>query len=172
MRTPLVLLLLAVACAGAKAQAWKPGQFGELVAGKSTRADVIRVLGAADPGKGARVETYKYAAKGDLGGDVLVEVNRTTGVVESITVQFSPNVTRTQAYKKYGRDYKEVNYSVVNCPQNGATPLVYRNPKGGVELLEYPQKGLVLWPNQYGFDIAAAVYLARPLPSKKPACGK
>jgi hypothetical protein len=50
--------------------------------------------------------------------------------------------------------------------------MVYRDAKGGIELLEYPQKGLILWPNQYGFDIAAAVYRAKALPGNKLVCGK
>jgi hypothetical protein len=169
------LLGVLLFCGGALAQnsgTWKAGQFKELLTGKANRKDIVRVLGDAKPTKSGKLETYSYSDKGEFGGKVLVDVNAATGVVEAVTEQFSPNLTRTQAYKKYGKDYNEVRYSVSECPQEGSTPMVYRDAKGGIELLEYPKKGLILWPNQYGFDIAAAVFRAKALPGKKPLCGK
>ena len=167
-----VVLLLSGFATAQQGPVWKAGQFRELVTGKANRKDVVRVLGAAKPTKTGKLETYSYEDKGEFGGKVLVDVNAATGVVESVTEHFSPNLTRTQAYKKYGKDYNEVRYSISSCPQEGSTPMVYRDAKGGIELLEYPKKGLILWPNQYGFDIAAAVYRAKALPGKKPQCGK
>jgi hypothetical protein len=167
----LAAMLIASAAIGQSSRAWKAGQFGELLTGKATRKDVLRAMGESKPTKNARLETFTYPGKGDFDGKVMVDVNA-TGMVEAVTVQFSPNITRTQAYKKYGKDYHEVRYSVSTCPQEGSTPQVYRDPKGGIELLEYPEKGLILWPNQYGFDIAAAVFRAKALPAKKPVCGK
>lgn len=166
------LLISSLAAAQGRSRAWKPGEFSGLVAGKSTRKDVIRVLGASEPKKEKRLETYTYPGKGDFSSTLVIEVNRATGVVETMTEQFSPNITRTQAHKKYGNDYREVQYSLVDCPHEGVNPLAYRDPKGPVELTEYPQQGLILWPNREGFDIAAAVYMARPFPGKKPVCAK
>ncbi|MGE5111921.1 MAG: hypothetical protein ACM3JB_13755 [Acidobacteriaceae bacterium] len=166
------MLSSSIAVAQGRSAAWKPGEFSGLVAGKSTRKDVIRMLGANEPRREKLQETYTYSGKGDFSSTLIIEVNRATGVVDTITEQFSPNITRTQAHKKYGNDYREVQYSIADCPHEGVNPLAYRDPKGLVELIEYPQKGLILWPNREGFDIAAAVYLARPLPGKKPACAK
>lgn len=172
MRLALLAMLGVAAIAGAQEPAWKPGQFKDLLTGKAKRTDVIRVLGESKPNRAAKIETYTYPDKGEFGGKLMVDVNPSTGLVETITEQLSPNLTRTQSYKKFGKDYREVRYSISNCPQQGSIPPVYRDPKGGIELLEYPQKGIVLWPNQYGFDIAAVVYRAKPLPAKKPVCGK
>lgn len=172
IRIFLVLVLALLAGAGFYQQRWKPAQYGELVAGKSTRKDVLRVLGNATPKKSGSLESYSYPGKGDFGGEVIVEVSGATGIVESVIVQFSPNITRTQARKKYGDNYREVRYSISDCPHDSILPLAYRDTKGGVELLEYPQNGLLLWPNQYGLDIAAAVYRAKELPKVKPKCRK
>ena len=166
------LLGSSMAMAQGRSAGWTPGEFSGLVAGKSTRKDVIRVLGANEPKKQKRLETYTYPGKGDFSSTLIIEVDRATGVVETITEQFSPNVTRTQAHKKYGNDYREVQYSIADCPHEGVNPLAYRDPKGPVELIEYRQSGLILWPNREGFDIAAAVYLAKPLPGKRPVCAK
>ncbi len=169
-----VLCVLATSCGLAAQQrgTWKPGDFRGLTAGKSTRKDVVRVLGAGTPKTTAHLEIYSFAGKGDFGANVFVEVNRATGVVETITERFAPNITRTQARKKYGERYDEVQYSVVECAHEGVNAMAYRDPKGPIGLIEYPQQGLVLWPNEEGFDIAAALYLAKPLPGKKPVCAK
>ncbi len=170
-----VLALMLFASSGLAAQqrsVWKPGEFRGLVAGRSTRKDVVRVLGATTPKTSAHLESYSYASKGDFGSSVIVEVNRATGLVQTITERFSPNITRTQARKKFGERYNEVQYSIAECPHEGVDALAYRDPKGPIGLIEYPQQGLVLWPNEQGFDIAAALYLAKPLPSKKPVCSK
>ncbi len=151
--------------------AWRAGQFGEVVTGKSTRKDVVRLLGRTEPKRVGRLEQYTYSGKGDFSADVVVEVNAATGVVEAVTEQFTTNITRTQAYRKYGRDYNEIRYSIANCPHESVNPLVFRDPQGPIEMIEYPGKGLVLWPNRDGFDIAAAVFLAKPLPKSKPKCG-
>jgi hypothetical protein len=166
-----VLFLATTGLAGQQRSAWKPGEFQGLVAGKSTWKDVIRVLGEITPKTSAHLETFNYPRRGDFGANVIVEVNRATGVVETITLRFSPNITRTQARKKYGEHYNEVQYSIADCPHEGVNGPVYRDPKGGIGLIEYPQQGLVLWPNEEGFDIAAALYLPKPLPGKKPMCG-
>ncbi len=163
-----VLLLLV---SSVSAQSWTPGHFGELVTGKSKTSDVLRVLGSAEPSIGKTLVTYTYPGKGDFGGELVVEVSRANGVVQSITSRPEQNITRTEAYRKFGKDYNEVTYSVAKCGE-GTNPPVYRDKKGTVELIEYPSQGVILWPNAYGFDIAAIVYRAKPLPTVKPHCPK
>lgn len=167
-----VLLLAGMELSAQQRRAWKPGEFQGLVAGKSTRKDVTRVLGVTTPKRSAHLEIYSYPGKGDFGASVTVEVNRATGVVETITERFSPNITRTQARKKFGESYNEGQYSIADCPHEGVNSPVYRDSNGPIGLIEYPQQGLVLWPNEEGFDIAAALYLAKPLPGRKPVCAK
>ncbi len=168
----VVVLLVSTGLAAQQRNAWTPGEWQGIVAGKSTRKDVVRVLGANTAKATPHLETYSYPGKGDFGASVIVEVNRGTGVVKTITERFSPNITRTQARKKFGERYNEVQYSIADCPHEGINALLYRDPKGPIGLIEYPQQGLVLWPNGQGFDIAAALYLAKPLPVNKPICAK
>lgn len=168
MITALAVCLLAT---NSSAQEWVPGKFGELITGKSKAKDVLRVLGPAKPKRGKTLLTYAYPGKGDFGGDLVLEVSRLSGVVETITSRPAQNITRTEAYRKFGKDYNEVTYTVAKCGE-GTNPPVYRDKNGPVELLEYPKQGIILWPNAYGFDIAAIVYRAKPLPRTKPVCPK
>ncbi len=168
-----LLALLAcflVASLAAQSKHWYRGQFGEIVTGKSKAADIIRMYGPSEPQSGKEIDIYRYPGRAEFNGDLIFEVSHSTGVVEAVIEQWSPNITRTSAYKKYGRQYNEVLYSVSPCPHEGVNPNVYRDPKGTIELIEMPQLGLVLWPNAYGFDFAEAVYLPKPLPSAKPTC--
>ncbi len=165
--TAMILLLSSSICLAQGA--WTPGQYGEIVTGKSKTKDVLRVFGPAEPRTGNKILTYTYPGKGDFGGDLIVEISKTTGVVQAITSRPAQNITRTEAQRKFGKDYNEVTYAVAKCGE-GTNPPVYRDKKGAVELLEYPKQGVVLWPNRYGFDIAAIVYLAKPLPGTKPSC--
>jgi hypothetical protein len=165
-RLAVVVIGLASICL---AQSWVPGRFAELITGTSRTKDVLRVLGPAQPKVGKSLITYSYPGKGDFGGDLTVEISRSTGIVQTITSRPEQNITRTEAYRKFGRDYNEVHYSVAKCGE-GTNPPVYRDKNGAVELLEYPRQGVILWPNRYGFDIAAIVYRAKPLPATKPHC--
>lgn len=168
----IVTLLLGAGLVAQQRSSWKPGEFRGLIAGKSSRKDVIRVLGATTPKTSENLDIYSYPGKGDFGANIMIEVNHATGMVQTITERFSPNITRTQARKKYGERYNEVQYSIAECPYEGVNAPAYRDPNGPIGLIEYPQQGLVLWPNKEGFDIAAALYLAKPLPRKKPVCSK
>ena len=165
------LCTLLFSFAASAQSSWTPGRFGELVTGQSKVKDVLRVLGPAEPKQGKRLTTYTYPGKGDFGGGLIVEVSNTTKVIEVITSRPAQNITRTEAYRKFGKDYREVTYAAAKCGE-GTNPPVYRDKNGAVELIEYPTQGIVLWPNRYGFDIAAIVYLARPLPTSKPKCPK
>ena len=171
-RLPFAMITALAACLFAvrtSAQEWTPGKFGELVTGRSKAKDIVRVFGPAEPNRGKTLITYTYPGKGDFGGDLVLEVSRATGVVETITSRPAQNITRTEAYRKFGKDYIEVTYSVAKCGE-GTNPPVYRDKNGPIELLEYPKKGIILWPNAYGFDIAAILYRASPLPATRPHC--
>lgn len=165
-RFAVLVVALASICL---AQSWVPGRSGELVTGKSRTKDVLRVLGPAEPTIGKTLLTYTYPGKGDFGGELTVEISRATGIVQTITSRPKQNITRTEAYRKFGKEYNEVNYSVAKCGE-GTNPPVYRDTNGAVQLLEFPKQGVILWPNRYGFDIAAIVYRAKPLPATKPHC--
>lgn len=173
-RTPLGIITFLATClfaANIFAQEWTPGKYGGLVTGKSKAKDVLRIFGPSEPKRGKMLITYTYPGKGDFDGELVVEVSRATDVVETITSRPAQNITRTEAYRKFGKNYDEVTYSVAKCGE-GTNPPVYRDKNGPVELLEYPKQGIILWPNAYGFDIAAIVYRAKPLLKTKPVCSK
>ena len=70
-------------------------------------------------------------------------------------------------YKELGQDALTAHFSQARC----AAAALYRDPAGAIELTLYPARGIVLWPDQFGYDFAAILYVARPPgASRAPAC--
>jgi len=166
----VVLLLLSFAPAKTQAQGWTAAEFRGLKLGSAKLADVERVLGKADSTdsrSGGEVLVYKK--KGDNGGDLEVEIRK--GVLHRVSENLPVAMPRGVAFRQYGKDYVERRYSTAKCSSLSADDQLYRDRKGDVELLEYPQKGLLLWPDKFGYDIAGVVYRADPFAAKRPRCG-
>jgi hypothetical protein len=166
----LVLLLVSFAPSNAQAPAWTAADFRGLKLGSAKLEDVERVLGKPDSQTSSRgPQVLGYKKKGDNGGDLEAEIRK--GVLYRVSENLPVAMPRGVAFRQYGKDYVERRYSSAKCPSLPADDLLYRDRKGDVELLEYPQKGLLLWPDKFGYDIAGVVYRAEPLAAKKPGCG-
>ena len=146
---------------------WTTANFRGLRLGSAKRADVVRVLGAPDAANRSREgEELLYKARGNHHGDLSVRLNR-TGVVIEIQESLPVAIPRTVLYKEFGNDALTAHFSRAMCGANA----IYRDPRGAIELTLYPSRGIVLWPDQYGYDFAAILYVAqRPGLAREPAC--
>lgn len=168
--TCATLLLLCPAWAQATPK-WHAGVYHNIVTGQSTRQDVVAALGEPDSiASDQRSEVLTYKRKGEFDGDVKVRIRKATNRVHSVLVMFAPALPRMVAYRQFGREYQETRYSVLPCSNDTGMPNVYRDRKGNVELIEMPDKGLILWPDQVGYDFAVALFLPEPLPKVKGRC--
>jgi hypothetical protein len=142
----------------AAAPPWTSASFRGLTIGRGRREDVVRVLGTPDAASRDRGgEELTYKARGDHKGDLLVRLDR-SGVVSEMQESFPVSIPRTQIYKELGQNALTAHFSKAKC----ADGALYRDPRGPIELTLYPARGIVLWPDQYGYDFAAILYLARP----------
>jgi hypothetical protein len=168
MRLLLVVLMLA-RISTAQGSGWTAAEFRGLKLGTAKMEDIQRVLGGPD------TKSYKngsdilvYGKKGDNDGNLELELR--DGVLFRVTEDLPVAMPRAVAFRKYGKDYVERRYAAANCTARSGDDLLYRSSKGVVELLEYPKKGILLWPDQFGYDIASVIYRARPLATRKPHC--
>ena len=178
MRVSFAILLL-TASLWAAPPAWKPASFRGLTLGHARREDAVRTLGSPDADRRTRNgEELVYKARGAHRGDLTVRLDR-SGTVSEIQESFSVAIPRTKIYQEFGEDALTAHFSVAKCaedrlgdPIGGAIyDALYRDPRGPIELTLYPSRGIVLWPDQYGYDFAAIHYLARPPGlARKPAC--
>jgi hypothetical protein len=170
MRIAATLLLLAVSLVGAPPSSkprWTPASFRGLALGSAHRAGAIRLLGPPDAVTRTRNgEELLYKGRADHKGDLAVRLDR-TGLVFEIQESFPVAIPRTRIYKELGADALTAHFSQAKCAANA----LYRDPGGAIELTLYPARGIVLWPDQLGYDFAAILYVAHPPgASRAPAC--
>lgn len=146
---------------------WTAGNFRGLTIGRGHREDLVRTLGTPDATRrDASSEELTYKARGDHKGDLSVRLDH-TGIVTEIQEAFPVSIPRSQIYKELGQNAMTAHFSKARC----ADGALYRDPRGVIELTFYPARGIALWPDQYGYDFAAILYLARPPGlARKPAC--
>lgn len=168
----VLAITLAFSLAAADAQParkltpWKAGAFRGLIIGRSTESDMRRVLGnpdaTDDKTKDPSLVLYRYNGKGDLQGTLEVAVRRRDKVISNIAENLPVALPRTPAYKRFGDDYRVRHYAFAECAaREGLAPL-YHDTNGPIEMIEYPQRGLVLALDKYGYDIASIIYTSQP----------
>jgi hypothetical protein len=166
MRCPAAILLL-TGCLFAATPLWKTANFHGLTVGRGHREELVRVLGPPDAtSHNPSGEELTYKARGEHKGDLSVRLDR-SGTVMEVQEAFAVSIPRTQIYKELGQDALTAHFSRAKCAANA----LYRDPRGAIELTLYPARGIALWPDQYGYDFAAILYLARPPGlARLPAC--
>jgi hypothetical protein len=175
------LLLLLFSTALSAQAPWHASDFHGITAGKSNKAAVIKAFG--DPAEvrkpslaafanEACCEELLYHGKGDNGGELSIAV-RKNGAVVYILDQFKSAMPRSTAYRKYGKDWHDHAYSSAKCAERAGIAPLYRDAGGPIELVEYPDKGMLFWPSDNGYDFFGSVYTASaPGLLKPPACVK
>lgn len=166
MRVFAAILLLASSLFAAPPR-WTPASFRGLTLGSAQRAEALRRLGPPDADTRTRGgEELIYKARGDHKGDLAVRLDR-SGVVFEIKESFPVAIPRSRIYKELGQDALTAHFSLARC----AAGALYRDPSGAIELTLYPARGIVLWPDQFGYDFAALLYVAHPPgASRAPPC--
>jgi hypothetical protein len=166
MRLFATILLLTTSLFAA-APPWTSASFRGLTVGRAHREDVVRALGVADAVRPTPSgEELSYKAHGDHKGDLSVRLDR-AGIITEIQEALPIAIPRTQIYKELGKDALTAHFSKARC----AADALYRDPRGAIELTLYPARGIALWPDQYGYDFAAVLYLARaPGLARAPDC--
>jgi hypothetical protein len=158
-------------------ETWRPGIYRGLVVGKSTQADMLRILGKPSwSGYEPDVEikkghmSYSYSNQGEFSGEAVVYV--TWGTIRGITLEPKESIPRSVAIKRFGTDFIIRRYSADDCLNKGGSSPIYQDPKGAIKILEYPARGLVLNVDQYGYDIGSVSYTDGPPGSPDSRCKK
>jgi hypothetical protein len=146
---------------------WTPANYHGLVLGRAHREDALRTLGSTSADtRTADGEELLYKARGEHKGDLTIRLDR-SGVIFEVQESFPVAIPRTILYKEFGSDALTAHFSRAKCAANA----LYRDPGGAIELAIYPSRGIVLWPDQFGYDFAAVLYVARqPGVERTPPC--
>jgi len=150
---------------------WRPATYQGLTIGKSTRADMIRVLGqplssspSAEQDEPRVIIWNDYGMiRGELSGRLGVEVNSQTNRIISITIS-TDNMSKEKVIKYFGDDYQMMGYSFCEGqPDDWTYGLVYENPKStDIDYIEYRSKGIAIHLDYQG-KVDDIYFIAKPL---------
>jgi hypothetical protein len=147
---------------------WRAAKFRGLVVGKSTYADMLRLLGKPkekevfrDRRRKAQEFWYTYEALDELHGQFTVVVNAINDRIISI-ISYPSNSSKQRVIAHFGKDYLITRYSF--CPgfQESEAGRLFQSPKGNVIFLEYRSRGIAILISDT--DVVNEIkYVARPI---------
>jgi hypothetical protein len=160
---------------------WRPATYQGLTIGKSTRSDMLRVLGkplssgpSADQDPPYPIVWNEYGRiTGDTPGTLAVEVDSRNNRIVSISV--SPDrMTKQEAIKLFGDNYLLMGYQFCKgLPPEAEVGPVYEDPKSSeIDYLEYRNRGIAIHLDYQGM-VNSIYYVAEPIGlSSKAGCRK
>lgn len=154
-----------------KNRGWRAATYRRLTIGKSTRADMLRVLGkprsstpSADQEPPYPIIWNDYGMiDGALSGRLAVEVDSRNNRIVGISI--SPeNMSKEEAIKYFGNDYVATAYEFCEgVPEDSEVGPVYENPKSGnISYIEYRARGIAIHLNYKG-KVNAIYFVNEPI---------
>jgi hypothetical protein len=123
---------------------WVPAVYHGLVMGKSTRADVLRVLGKptwvgreADTG----IPMMNFTVSDPVPGTLSVLFRR-GGILDGMRLSPKQPMTKKDIVRILGSDYLTVRYATDDCLTDAGTAPIYESSDGPIKQLEYRNRGL------------------------------
>ena len=143
----------AATVSGDKNRGWRAATYRGLTIGKSTRADMLRVLGKPHSSGPSSDQEPPYpiiwndygTIEGDLSGRLAVEIDSRNNRIIGISI--SPNnMPKEEAIRYFGKDYVAMDYEFCRgIPMDATVGPVYENPKSGnISYIEYRSRGIAI----------------------------
>jgi hypothetical protein len=156
---------------------WRAGTYLGLTAGKSTRADVLRVLGEPK-----RVDTpanqtteepnpevwYVYDNAGDFAGELTVVIDKRTNVVLGINLH-PDSLSKEKVVRHFGPDYILTRYDFDDCLGNEEAAPLYESPNGSLLEVEYRHRGIAISVRDDG-KVNTISYVSKPIGTRESRC--
>ena len=147
---------------------FRPAQFRGLTMGKSTIADVTRLLGK--PATIVRKPDATWIYYRDLGpapGRVEIIADTKTTVIESVNV-YPNDLTLGKAKAILGPAFKVIRYDWDSCFSVGGSSPVLESKDGPLERVVYAEQGIVIKAEGARADYVA--YRSEPFGAKQSQC--
>lgn len=131
---------------------WRPATFRGLTVGKSSRADMLRVLGQPKWSRAHETEDdpdapqevwNNYERGGEFPGAMSVVLDGRRGVITRI--EFYPEkLTKEQAVAHFGPGYVVTRYDFDPCAGDEESEPIYESPNGPLVSVEYRSRGVAI----------------------------
>ena len=124
---------------------WKAANYRGLIMGKSTRADVLRVLGKPKwigKEEDTGVPIMEYEVTDPVPGKLTVYVHK--GTLDSVALSPTKPLTKDDIIRLFGHHYRTVHYSTDDCLDDGGAAPLFEDPKGPFENMEFQSRGVTV----------------------------
>jgi hypothetical protein len=158
-------------------QVWRAGNYLGLTIGKSTRLDVLRILGEPkqleksleQPGAEQNPEVwFIYDSTGKFPGELIVVIDERTDIV--LRIDLNPhNLTKQDVVKHFGSDFIVTRYAFDDCLGSEESAPLFESPSGPVLEIEYRQRGIALSLTEDG-KVDMISYVSKAVGSPKSRC--
>jgi hypothetical protein len=150
-------------------KSWSAASYRGLVMGKSTRADVYKVLGkpkfvGREQDTGIPIMTYEVTDP--MPGILVVYVEKEQ--LNGMTLSPKKRLTKNEIIRLFGSDYIVVRYDSDECLSEGGSAPIYESPNGYIQHMEY--RGLGLAINIHDDQPDAIIYTYGPFGPPHSIC--
>ncbi len=128
---------------------WHPAVYKQLIIGKSTHADMIRIFGEPkwaeefDESTGSREQWFHYESGGEFPGELVFNVDEKSGVIQRIILH-PTKLSKDEAIKHFGENYKLTRYEFCKGFEDEESAPIYETPAGQFLTVEYRIKGIAV----------------------------
>lgn len=153
---------------------WRPATYRGLIMGKSTRVDMLRVLGKPnwtelfEEEKVKPVVWYHYEGQGELPGDLVVHVDKRSGIIHWMAL-YTKNLSKDEAITHFGNDYIITRYDFDDCLGDADAAPVYESPSGSIINIEYRNRGIAVAVDEAG-RVDDIGYVSEPIGEVSSKC--
>jgi hypothetical protein len=148
---------------------WREASYRGLKVNRSTRYDLLRILGKAKWSGRPAGQTkhdpnpevwYEYENVGEFPGKFTVAVDQRTGRI--LVMHLSPKkLSREQAVRVFGDDYIVTRYDFCENFEGDGAP-VYESPQGSRIVIEYRSRGVALGVDEMN-GVTQITYVGGPI---------
>ena len=176
LNTMVATLIMTMPVYRAVAQApalkpWSAAVYRGLVAGTSTREDVLKLLGkpawsGGEPDTGTPIITYTVSDP--VPGSLIVYI--TNGILDGVRLLPIKPLTRSEISRLFGPGYVVVHYAIDECLAEGGTAPTYEAPDGPITQLEYRDRGIVA--DLQNSEVTSIAFVSRSVVPTKSVCAE
>jgi hypothetical protein len=155
------------------ARNWTPAVYHSLIVGKSTKADVLNVLGrpkSVGKEQDTGIPIISYGVSDPVRGTLVVYLRR--GLLDGMSLFPENQFTKNDIIRVLGPDYLVVHYSMDGClgNENGGAAPIYEDRNGPFERIEYRTRGLSVSLDEG--KVEAIHFVAKPPGPTQSKCKK
>jgi hypothetical protein len=155
---------------------WHPANYFGLTMGKSTRSEMMSILGKPDwteafdqdRSKAGGEVWYHYNVAWELPGTITVVVDKSTDIIRAIDL--SPNdLSKVEAIKYFGNDYIVTRYDADSCLGDEESAPLYESSNGVAMYIEYRERGIAI-AVAANDEVRYIFYVSEPIGAPSSKC--